>query len=413
VKSKTILLVTPFCNEEQSIAQYINSFSNLDYPKCLIDVLWIENNSSDRTWELLQGYTEEFKSKYRSFRLIQMSAGIKVPKESYGEYEKNWGGAKVGREITKETKKVRADLLIAILNFTLSLGDKTDYTFFLFADCVVQPDIINVFIDDLDKHPECGWVGGVMHKRYPLHYRKKNTPTLKAGIASPIMKLYDDESLPLGQKEEWVLWHKKLASDFKKTWAIQKEFFREDCLEEFPYDYNIYAPTEEDIASKQKVGDGLFEASYCGHVWMMIPEVYRMGLRFKLAPLETGIMFGKEMNEKGLKILCDSNVYVQHISVDGRIYRKDLLALPKLKQRMIPSPRLDDSGVFFERLYEDLEREEYEDIVNAYAKINKAIPHRPAKRETIRDPLTREELDCETWDNKFGKYVRFMTNRKV
>ena len=413
-RTKTILIVTPFCNEEHSITQYMESLSNLDYPKRLIDVLWIENNSSDHTWERLQGYAEEFKEKYRSFKLLQISAGFKIPKETYGEYSKTQRGGKVGGTADINIRKMRSELFVSILNYALSLGDENDFTFFLFADCIVQPDIIDVFIEDLENHPKCGWIGGVMHRRYPLHYRKKNTSTFKAGIASPIMKIYDNESPPEDQKEEWIIRQDKLVKDFKRTFKQQKEFFGKYCPEEFPYEYGIYHPTEEEIAEKQKVGDGTFEVSYCGHVWMMPPEVYRAGLRFRIAPLETGIAFGDYMAKKKMTVLCDSNVYIQHISVDGRIYRKDLLGPPRLCQRMIPTLCLDNVGEFYEMIQFEQEREEYESFVEQYRRMSKHIPHRPTcKGEKIRDPMTNDELDSKAWDEKFGKYVKFMLNRKV
>jgi hypothetical protein len=383
----------------------MESFSKLDYPKQLIDVLWIENNSSDNTWTSLQGYYNQFKDNYRSFKLLQISAGIKLPKELYGEHG-NTGG-KVSTKTSKVVKKVRSEHFISILNYALSLADDSDFVFFLFADCIVSPDIINKFVIDLENHPDCGWIGGVMHKRYPNHFRKKDMFPMERGLASPIMRIFDNESPPEGQKEEWVLRNNKLTRNFVRTYKQQKEFFGKYCPEKFPYEYGIYIPTEEEILLKQKVGDGVFEVSYCGHVWMMRPELYRLGLRFRIAPLETGIAFGDDMMKKGMKICCDSNVYIQHISVDGRIYRKDLCSLPRFHQ-IIPDLCFDNVANFFEEVGELHQREEYESLLQRCWKINKHIPHKPAKGEQIRDPLTGEELDSEKWDARFGKYKKFM-----
>jgi hypothetical protein len=388
----------------------MESFSKLDYPKQLIDVIWIENHSSDNTWSVLQNYVSEFKdSGYRSFKLLQISAGIKLPKESYGEHGNTDG--KVSTKVTKEIKKIRSEHFISILNYVLSLVDDNDFVFFLFADCIVSPNIVDKFIEDLENHPNCGWIGGVMHKRYPLHSRKKNMSTLKAGLASPIMKIYDNELPPRGQREGWMLRNKKLVKDFVRTYKQQKEFFGKYCPEEFPYAYGIYSPTEEEILSKQKVGDGIFEVSYCGHVWMMRPELYRLGLRFRIAPLETGIAFGDDMMKKGMNVCCDSNVYIQHISVDGNIYRKDLRS-PSKPLQIIPNLCFDNVAIFYEILDDEMNQEKYEGFLKSYTQISKHIPHRPSKGELIRDPLTNEELDSEKWDEKFEKYKKFI-DRKV
>ena len=49
-----VLIVTPFRNESHSVKHYLNAINKITYPKKLIDLVWVENDSSDDTFELLE-----------------------------------------------------------------------------------------------------------------------------------------------------------------------------------------------------------------------------------------------------------------------------------------------------------------------------------------------------------------------
>jgi hypothetical protein len=62
-----------------------------------------------------------------------------------------------------------------------------------------------------------------------------------------------------------------------------------------------------------------------GHAWMMLPEIYTKGGRTYINNVEIVMPLVEKIWELGLKVYCASDIYLQHISLDGKIYRRNLL----------------------------------------------------------------------------------------
>ena len=62
-----ILILTPFRNVSHSFSQYFKSLLALDYPLSKIDIYWLENDSSDNTFNLLEKGVEKLDRLYRGF----------------------------------------------------------------------------------------------------------------------------------------------------------------------------------------------------------------------------------------------------------------------------------------------------------------------------------------------------------
>ena len=100
----------------------------------------------------------------------------------------------------------------------------------------------------------------------------------------------------------------------------------------------IYVSDEELIEMAKK--DPIIECTFTGHVFMIKPEPIRSGAKMSLAGYDIVVPFTDEMRKNGLKVYCATDVYLKHISLDGKIYRTGLVNVdkPKKEPRMGPHP---------------------------------------------------------------------------
>jgi hypothetical protein len=278
-----ILVCTPFNNEEQSIDLYIHSLLNIDYPKELIDLVWVENDSVDNTWVMLQKYARELKKKYNyhSLTLVRQDYGLKkFGKSTTLDYISNQAGKNV---VTTYPEKIeRGKRLCKIYHYFFDqLQSEHKYIMFLFADVVVPMQIIKRYLEVFIDYPDAGWVGGVHHKRFPYHIRPRPESSINQyGIAGPLKKI-DNEPFVAYVDDNWIL-------------------------------------------DKQMHGQVVFEVAMTGHAWMMKPEIYTSGGRMDIDGVEIVFPIIKKLWGMGLKVYCASDIYLQHISLDGKIYRRNL-----------------------------------------------------------------------------------------
>ncbi|GAH20684.1 unnamed protein product, partial [marine sediment metagenome] len=154
-----ILIITPFRNEDHAIPQYIESLRAVDYPKDLIDVWWLENDSSDNTLQMLK--SDKAKLKFRSVRLDSVRIIGPVKKQRPGIHAKDIGYGE---------HRVKSWLVIwnkYFLPFIRKSG--ADYVLMWYADSVVQPNVIKEYLKVFEMHKDAGWVGGAIYFRYPKH----------------------------------------------------------------------------------------------------------------------------------------------------------------------------------------------------------------------------------------------------
>ena len=334
LKQYRILIGTPFCNEEHSISQYVRGLLNIDYPKELIDLVWIENNSSDNTWKLLEKFYNRIKTEYHyhSFILLRKTNEEygNLPKEEYGRCV----SGKVHHGVHKSIRRARAHYLCSLLNFIMEKGKTHDFCVTIMADVVVPANVLERYIKVMEDYSDCGWVGGVMHRRYPKHNRGRSRDPLSYGLCSPAMKSFDGDKSPKHFKEEWM----------RRTKFWVKWYQEQDAV--YPHPFGVRGTIEEEILERQNKGKGIFEVAITGHVWMVRKAVIATGLRFKTTPaVETGSLFCDDMNKLGYKMLCDSYVYIKHISVDGIIYRSGLQRKIKIVLIVGTRPQLIKSTV--------------------------------------------------------------------
>lgn len=160
---KSILIITPFRNEEHSIPHYLTALKALDYPPELIDVYWLENDSSDNTLEMLKNAEPDM-----PFSSITLeSINILGPQKKRGP--KNYfKDLPCGPNRKKTWPVIWNEHFLPLIR-----KSRVDYVLAWYADAVAPPNIIVEYLQVFSGFGDVGWVGGVMHRRkgYPPNRR--------------------------------------------------------------------------------------------------------------------------------------------------------------------------------------------------------------------------------------------------
>jgi len=153
-----VLLLTPFRNESHSFPLYLKALCDLNYPKKLIDIFWLENDSSDNTLQMLEKAQHEMP--FNSTILESIKILGPVEKRKPGEYFK---------DIPYGEGRRAAPWLVIWNEHFLPVIRKSSAGFVLawYADVVAPPNIITEYLEVFRKYKDAGWAGGVMHRRYP------------------------------------------------------------------------------------------------------------------------------------------------------------------------------------------------------------------------------------------------------
>jgi len=153
-----ILIVTPFRNEDHSVSQYLEALKAVDYPKKLIDLYWLENDSSDKTLSMLKAAKGGMPFNSTTLESVKIIGSLQ--KNKPGDYFKDIG---FGHR--------RGKVWVIIWNkyfIPLARKVKHKYILFWYADALAPPNVITEYLKVFDKYP-AGWVGGKMRRRFPRH----------------------------------------------------------------------------------------------------------------------------------------------------------------------------------------------------------------------------------------------------
>ena len=155
-----ILILTPFRNEDHSIPFYLDALRELEYPSELIDLYWLENDSSDETLKLLK--EAEPTLTFHSVTLETVTIIGKTKKNPPGSYCKD----------VPYIPNLRYRSWSVIWNeyFLPWIQESNDdYVLIWYADVVPPPTVIKSFLKVFNEKTDAGWVGGANYRRYPLH----------------------------------------------------------------------------------------------------------------------------------------------------------------------------------------------------------------------------------------------------
>lgn len=272
-----IVICTPFCNEEHSIPLYMEGLLKIDYPKELIDLVWLENDSIDNTKKLLDDWFAKIKSEYHyhSFNYISKSYGTKAIKIQIDQKS-----VRAGKNIlqTQKERNYQAKKMIEIFNYFFSLTEKfkCDYFLMYMADAVPPPNVIKRYLETFKQVSDAGWVGGVVPRR-EIHRSWKRFQYLE----SP-----------------WIL--------RKKTRRM------------------LLVKPERILGMIQK-GKNILEVGLTGHVFMIKNAILSNPMvRANLHSEEIVIPLIFKLWDMGYKVYCINDIFIKHICLDGKIHKHSL-----------------------------------------------------------------------------------------
>ncbi|MFF2834283.1 hypothetical protein ACFVSK_21165, partial [Cellulosimicrobium cellulans] len=168
LKLNTITIAAPVRDRDWILQHYLDAIVNVDYPKNLIDLRFVVNDSTDRTLEILTDFKSLMNKYYRGIYIDIYNRNVPVDQ----------------RELNVRNNYIY-DHLSKLKNFIIS-RTKTDYLLFLDADILVPTDIIN----NLLKHQKdivsgLIWNGHLTNPDQPYLY--PNLMRLQNGIYRHIL----------------------------------------------------------------------------------------------------------------------------------------------------------------------------------------------------------------------------------
>ncbi len=153
-----VLIVTPLRNEDHSVSQYLEALKAVDYPKDLIDLYWLENDSSDKTLSMLKAAKGEMPFKSTTLKSVNIIGPLQKNKPE--DYFK---------DISFGHRRGKAWITIWNQYFIpIAKKVKHKYILFWYADAIAPPNVITEYLKVFEEYP-AGWVGGKMRRRFPRH----------------------------------------------------------------------------------------------------------------------------------------------------------------------------------------------------------------------------------------------------
>jgi cellulose synthase/poly-beta-1,6-N-acetylglucosamine synthase-like glycosyltransferase len=146
---KTITIAAPVRNREWILPQYLLKIFEINYPKSLIDLHFVVNDSLDRTFDLLTEFKKDNKGLYNNIRIDVVNNN--VPEDE--------------REFTVRNKYIYKSLS-NLKNYIMSKV-RTDKLMFIDTDILVKPDVITKLL----KHGK-NIISGLIYNGYLTNKEK-------------------------------------------------------------------------------------------------------------------------------------------------------------------------------------------------------------------------------------------------
>lgn len=113
---KKILIACPISNREWVLDYYLNNIYKIEYPKNLISLYFIVNNSSDRSSDILKEFKSKYKSEYNNIKIdiCNSKKNFKDDRsaKTRNEFTYNWL-SELRNKITRECVKRDHDYLFS------------------------------------------------------------------------------------------------------------------------------------------------------------------------------------------------------------------------------------------------------------------------------------------------------------
>lgn len=120
----TVTIGCPVRTREKHLPHYLNCILNLDYPLKLIDLLFLENNSTDNSYQILEKFFYEHQDKFNSVNIYQVNI-------------RDFDDDRMA-----ETREKLVYVALAMLRNLWINNIKTEYAFSVDCDIMFQPDTL-------------------------------------------------------------------------------------------------------------------------------------------------------------------------------------------------------------------------------------------------------------------------------
>ncbi|KAF6627034.1 hypothetical protein H6F38_23085 [Paenibacillus sp. EKM208P] len=125
INTSTVTIAAPIRNRAWILPDYLQHIYGIDYPKERIELLFVVNDSNDKSFDILSNFKKENKHVYKNIRIDLYNRN--TPEDKRDANVRN---------------NFIYDHLSKLRNYIMS-KTKTDHLMFIDTDILVQPDIIN------------------------------------------------------------------------------------------------------------------------------------------------------------------------------------------------------------------------------------------------------------------------------
>jgi glycosyltransferase involved in cell wall biosynthesis len=120
----TVTIGCPVRSREKHLPNYLNCILNLDYPLHLVSLLFLENNSTDNSYQILEKFFHEHQHKFNSVNIYQVNI-------------RDFDDDRMA-----DTREKLVYLALAMLRNLWIKNIKTEYAFSVDCDIMFQPDTL-------------------------------------------------------------------------------------------------------------------------------------------------------------------------------------------------------------------------------------------------------------------------------
>lgn len=120
----TVTIGCPIRTREKHLPHYLNCILNLDYPLKLINLLFLENNSTDNSYQILQSFFNEYQNKFNHITIAQINI-------------RDFNDSRMA-----EVREKYVYLALAMLRNLWIKNIKTEYAFSVDCDIMFKPKIL-------------------------------------------------------------------------------------------------------------------------------------------------------------------------------------------------------------------------------------------------------------------------------
>lgn len=147
MNDKKILLLCPVRDRAWVLPYYLKHVYNLDYPKHLISILWLINQSKDDSEKILKEFKNKYEHEYNKIEIEHYKSNKIIPEYNRERNDKVYVYSDGRKEVVKDKSTDAVYTHLAeIRNYLLSKIGDHDYIFSCDSDILVRSDCLSKLV---------------------------------------------------------------------------------------------------------------------------------------------------------------------------------------------------------------------------------------------------------------------------